>query len=347
MAPIKTAILSFGMSGKLFHAPFLSAHPGFKLMGAWERSKKLIQEIYPETISYPTLESILEDESIELVVVNTPNSTHFEYAKKVLLAGKHAIVEKAFTTNVEEAIELKSLAEKAGKKISVYQNRRYDSDFKTVKKIIQSGVLGNLVEAEFHFGRYKPLIGVKLHKETPGPGAGLLNDLGPHLIDEALCLFGMPQALYADIRTTREHSLVDDWFDIVLHYPSLRVRLKSGMLVKESSIGYIIHGNNGSFIKSRADVQEAGLLTGKIPNSENWGIEPASENGLLHTEKDGVEIKEKVTTEKGNYYDFFDEVYKAITNDTAMPVTADDGINVMRILEAVMKSNKEKRVIDL
>lgn len=347
MASIKTAILSFGMSGKLFHAPFLSAHPGFQLMGAWERSKKLIQEIYPGTISYPTLESILDDKSIELVVVNTPNSTHYEYATKALMAGKHLIVEKAFTTSVPEAVELKRLAEQQGKKISVYQNRRYDSDFRTVKKIIQSGVLGNLVEAEFHFGRYKPLIGVKLHKETPGPGAGLLNDLGPHLIDEALCLFGMPQALYADIRTTREHSLVDDWFDIVLHYPSLRVKLKSGMLVKESSIGYILHGNNGSFIKSRADVQEAGLLTGKIPNSENWGIEPATENGLLHTEKDGVVIKERIKTEQGNYYDYFDGVYKAITNNTAMPVTADDGINVMRILEAVMKSNEEKRLIDL
>jgi scyllo-inositol 2-dehydrogenase (NADP+) len=347
MAPIKTAILSFGMSGKLFHAPFLSAHPGFQLMGAWERTKKLIQETYPEAISYPTLESILEDSSIELVVVNTPNNTHFDYAKKVLLAGKHAIVEKAFTTNVPEAIELKVLAEKTGKKISVYQNRRYDSDFRTVKKIIQSEILGNLVEAEFHFGRYKPLIGVKLHKETPGPGAGLLNDLGPHLIDEALSLFGMPPALYGDIRITREHSLVDDWFDIVLHYPLLRVRLKSSMLARESSTGYILHGSKGSFIKSRADVQEAGLLVGKIPNSEGWGIEPESENGLLHAERDGVEIKEKVKTEQGNYYDYFDQVYKAISNDTAMPVTADDGINVMRILEAVMKSNEEKRVVDL
>jgi scyllo-inositol 2-dehydrogenase (NADP+) len=347
MTPIKTAILSFGMSGKLFHAPFLSAHPGFQLMGAWERSKKLIQQVYPDAVSYPSLESVLQDKSIELVVVNTPNNTHYEYAAKALTAGKHLIVEKAFTTSVPEAVELKRLAENAGKKISVYQNRRYDSDFKTVKKIVQSKTLGDLVEAEFHFGRYKPLIGVKLHKETPGPGAGLLNDLGPHLIDEALCLFGMPQALYADIRVTRKNSLVDDWFDIVLYYPSLTVRLKSGMLVRESSTGYILHGNLGSFIKSRADVQEAGLLTGKIPNSENWGIEPEIENGLLHTEKDGVVIKEKIPTEQGNYYDYFDGVYKAIINNTEMPVTADDGINVMRILEAVMKSNEEKRVVEL
>lgn len=347
MTSIKTAILSFGMSGKLFHAPFLSAHPGFQLMGAWERSKKLIQEIYPGTASYPSLESILDDKDIQLVVVNTPNNTHYEYAKKALMAGKHIIVEKAFTTSVPEAVELKRLSEKLGKKLSVYQNRRYDSDFRTVKKMIASKDLGDLVEAEFHFGRYKRLIGVKLHKETPGPGAGLLNDLGPHLIDEALSLFGMPQSVYADIRITREHSQVDDWFDIVLHYPALRVRLKSGMLVREASTGYIIHGTLGSFLKSRADVQEAGLLVGKIPNSEGWGVEPESENGLLHTERNGVVIKEKVPTEQGNYYDYFDEVYKAITNDTAMPVTADDGINVMRILEAAEKSNQERRVIDL
>jgi scyllo-inositol 2-dehydrogenase (NADP+) len=347
MTPIKTAILSFGMSGKLFHAPFLSAHPGFQLMGAWERSKKLIQEVYPEAISYPTLDSILNDKEIELVVVNTPNSTHYDYARKVLEAGKNVIVEKAFTTTVAEAVELKNLAEASNKKISVYQNRRYDSDFRTVKKMVQSSILGKLVEAEFHFGRYKPMIGVKLHKELPGPGAGLLNDLGPHLIDEALSLFGMPLALFADIRITRENSLVDDWFDIVLHYPTLRVRLKSGMLVRESSLGYILHGDKGSFIKSRADVQEAGLLTGKIPNSDGWGVEPESENGLLHTEKDGTVIKEKVPTEQGNYYDYFDEVYNAIINDTDMPVTADDGINVMKILEAVIKSNESKCLVIL
>jgi predicted dehydrogenase len=347
MATIKTAILSFGMSGKLFHAPFLSAHKGFQLMGAWERSKKNIQEIYPDAISYPSLESILDDKEIELVVVNTPNNTHYEYAKKALLAGKHLIVEKAFTTTVQEALELKLLAEKMGKKISVYQNRRWDSDFKTVRKIIQSEVLGKLVETEFYFDRYKPMIGVKLHKETPGPGAGLLNDLGPHLIDEALCLFGMPEAIFADIRITREHSVVDDWFDIVLYYPSLRARLKSSMLAREPRTAYILHGAKGSFFKSRADIQEADLIAGKIPNSENWGIEPASENGLLHTEKDGTVIKEQITTEQGNYYGFFDEVYKAIIHDTEMPVTADDGINVMRILEAAIRSNDERKLIDL
>ena len=167
MPPIKTALLSFGMSGKLFHAPFIHIHPGFELLGAWERSIKIIGEFYPGVKSYPTLESILEDDTIDLVVVNTPTATHFEYAKKSLLAGKHVVVEKAFTTTVAEAIELKELAEKLNKKISVYQNRRYDSDFKTVKKIISEGWLGEIVEAEIHYDRYKPLLNPKLRLQSP------------------------------------------------------------------------------------------------------------------------------------------------------------------------------------
>lgn len=184
MSQIKTALLSFGMSGKVFHAPFISLHKGFQLTGAWERSKKEIEKAYPGVRSYSTLESVLADDSIQLVIVNTPTYTHYEYAKAALLAGKDVIVEKAFTTTVAEAMELKTIAEKKGVKIAVFQNRRWDSDFKTVQKIKKSGVLGNIVEAELRFERYKPIIGPKQHKETPGPGAGLLKDLGPHLIDQ-------------------------------------------------------------------------------------------------------------------------------------------------------------------
>ena len=347
MAPVKTALLSFGMSGKIFHAPFIDLHPGFQLAGSWERSQKNIQSIYPNTRSYQSFEEILEDPTIDLVVVNTPTNSHFDYAKKVLLAGKHAIVEKAFTTTVSEAIELKELAEKVGKKLAVYQNRRYDSDFRTMQRIIKSGVLGRLVDAEFHYDRYKPLIGPKLHKETPGPGAGLLNDLGPHLIDQAICLFGMPKQLYADIRVIRDNSKVDDWFSIVFHYPDLRVTLKSSNICREHVPAFALNGVNGSFLKSMADVQENALLRGEKPNFDDWGLQPDSERGLLHAEKDGVEIKERVPTERGNYYDFFDGVYNAIKNDTEMPVTADDGINVMKILDAAVRSNESKKLVQI
>lgn len=345
MAPIKTALLSFGMSGKLFHAPFIQLHPGFELAGAWERSNQLIGNIYPGVTSYHSLEAILADDSIELVVVNTPTGTHYGYAKQVLQAGKHAVVEKAFTTTVAEAVELKELAAAVNRKISVYQNRRWDSDFKTLKKILAEGWLGELVEAEIHFDRYKPQLSPKVHKETSGAGAGLLKDLGPHLIDQALCLFGPPQALFADIRTTRQDSVVDDWFDILLFYPTLRLRLKSSLFVKEALPGYIFHGKNGSFIKGRTDIQETELLAGKVPNLTDWGTEPARERGLLHVEKNGKQIRKKIKSLQGNYYGYYDGVYKAIRENGEMPVTAEDGIQVMRIIETAIKSSAEKKVL--
>lgn len=347
MLKIKTALLSYGMSGKVFHAPFLELHPGFELLGSWERSKKLIQEDYPEAISYPTLESILQDKSIDLVIVNTPVATHFEYAKKVLLAGKHAIVEKAFTTTVAEAQDLADLAKEKGLKLAVFQNRRWDSDFKTVKKIIDANFLGEIVEAEFHFDRYNPVLSPKQHKETANAGAGILKDLGPHLIDQALFLFGLPNAVFADIRITRERSLVDDYIDILLYYPDFRVRLKSSFFVRELNPSYIIHGKKGSFLKPRGDVQEEELKAGKKPNLDTWGTESMSLQGTLHTENEGKIIYEKVTTLKGNYYDFFEGVYQSIVNHKAEPVTAQEGVNVMRIIEAAIKSNEQKKVIYL
>jgi predicted dehydrogenase len=347
MQKIKTALLSYGMSGKVFHAPFLELHPGFDLIGSWERSKKLIQEDFPEVTSFPSLESILEDESIDLVVVNTPIDTHFEYAKKVLLAGKHAIVEKAFTSNVAESEELAALSKEKGLKLSVFQNRRWDSEFKTVKKVLDEKVLGEIVEAEFHFDRYNPILSPKVHKETVNSGSGILKDLGPHIIDQALYLFGLPNAVFADIRITRAHSVVDDYLDILLYYSNLRVRLKAGFFVREPNPSYVVHGKKGSFLKSRGDVQEDELKLGNKPNLTTWGTEKEGQEGLLHTEIEGKIIKKKVPTLQGNYYDFFDAAYKAIAHNTAEPVTAQDGVNVMRIIEAAFQSSNQKQAIDL
>ena len=347
MHKIKTALLSYGMSGKVFHAPFLELHPGFEIVGAWERSKKLIQKDFPEVKSFPSLESILEDKSIDLVIVNTPVATHFEYAKKVLLAGKHAIVEKAFTSNLVEAQELAALAKEKKLKLSVFQNRRWDSDFKTVKKILEANLLGEIVEAEFHFDRFNPVLSPKVHKETVNSGSGIIKDLGPHIIDQALYLFGLPNAVFADIRITREHSVVDDYLDILLYYSDFRVRLKAGFFVREPNPSYSIHGKKGTFLKSRGDVQEDELKLCKKPNLTTWGTEKEGQEGLLHTEIEGKIVKEKVPTLQGNYYDFFDGVYQAIANDFLEPVTAQDGVNVMRIIEAAFQSSEQKRAIDL
>ena len=345
MQPIKTAILSYGLSGKVFHAPFIDLHPGFELAGSWERTKRLIGDAYPGVTSYHSLEEILADDTIELVVVNTPTATHYGYAKQVLQAGKHAIVEKAFTTTVAEAIELKELAEQHDRKLSVFQNRRWDSDFRTVKKVLQEGWLGEILEAEIHYERYKPELSIKVHKETAGEGSGLLKDLGPHLIDQAICLFGMPESLFADLRIIREGSQVNDWFDILLFYPGLRFRLKSSLIVKDPLPGYIFHGRKGSFIKGRTDIQEIELLAGKKPNTNDWGTEPESEAGLLSYEKEGVSNREKIKSLQGNYYGYYDEMYKAIRENGPLPVTAEDGIGVMRIIEAAKQSSDEKRLI--
>ncbi|RYF51377.1 MAG: oxidoreductase, partial [Cytophagaceae bacterium] len=194
MKTIKTALLSYGMSGKVFHAPFLTLHPGFTLTGAWERSKHLIQADYPEVKSYASIDELLADD-VELVVVNTPVDTHYEYAKKVLEAGKHALVEKAFTTTAAEAEALGKLAKEKGLTLTVYQNRRWDSDLKTVKSVLEEGVLGAIVEAEIRFDRYNPILSPKAWKEGANAGAGVLKDLGPHIIDQALYLFGYPEAV--------------------------------------------------------------------------------------------------------------------------------------------------------
>lgn len=346
MQKIKTALLSYGMSGKVFHAPFLRLHPGFELLGSWERSKKLIQKDYPTVTSYPNMEAVLESDA-ELIVVNTPVETHFDYAKKVLLSGKHALVEKAFTTTVAEAQELMELAKAKGLKLAVFQNRRWDSDFKTVQKILANTVLGDIVEAEFHFDRYNPVLSPKIHKETANPGAGILKDLGPHLIDQALCLFGMPNSVFADIRVTREHSVVDDYIDIMLYYTDKRVRLKAGFFVREANPAFVLHGKKGSFLKPRGDVQEDDLKLGKIPNLTTWGTEPKEKEGVVHTEINGAIIREKIPTLQGNYYGYFDGLYHSILENNPEPVTAQDGANVMQIIEAAIESNAQQKVITI
>jgi len=345
MNPIKTALCSFGMSGWVFHAPFLQVHPGFDLYAVWERSKKLAQEKYPNVKSYDTLDELLKDEAIELVVVNTPNYTHYDYAKEALQAGKHVVVEKPFTVNSKEGKELIQLAKKKKKKLSVYQNRRYDSDYKAIKNVIQEKLLGNVIEAEFHFDRYKEEVSPKLHKEVPGPGTGSLYDLGSHLIDQALQLFGDPIEIFADIQIMRPVSKVDDYFEVLLYYPGMRVRLKSSYQVREPLPGYVIHGSKGSFIKPKTDVQEAMLQAGKVPGQPDWGTESETEKGLLHTEIDGKVIREYVPSLKGNYLEYYEGIYKAIRNNEPLPVSAEDGLKVVRVIETAYDSNSKKKVV--
>ncbi|MBS1606691.1 MAG: Gfo/Idh/MocA family oxidoreductase [Bacteroidetes bacterium] len=345
MIPVKTAVCSFGMSGRTFQAPFLHVLPEFEFYSVWERSKNLASELYPSVRVCRSLEELLADPAVELVIVNTPNYTHYEYAKQALEAGKHVIVEKPFTVTSEEADELIGLAAMKGLKLSSYQSRRFDSDYKTVRRVVESGVLGKIVEAEIHYDRYSPALSPKVHKETPGPGRGLLYDLGSHLIDQVLQLWGEPQFVFADLFIIRDHSLVDDYMEVLLFYPGMRVRLKSSYLVREALPAYSVFGHNGTFLKSRADVQEKNLLAGRLPEGPDWGVEPESERGLLHTEIGGKVVRELVPTERGDAREYFKGIAEAIRNGAPLPVTAEQGALVIRVIEKAYESLKEKRIV--
>ncbi len=347
MKPINVGLCSFGMSGYVFHAPFVVQNPRFNLYGVWERTKNEAVKKYPNVLTFRSMEALLADENIELVIVNTPSVTHYEFAKKALEAKKHVIVEKPFVATTEQAEELITLAKNNHVKLSVFHNRRYDSDFKTVQKVLENKALGDLVEIHIHYDRYQPGLSPKVHKEVNTPAVGALYDLGSHLIDQALYLFGKPKAVFADTGIFRPTATVMDYFDVKLFYDTFRVTLKSSLFVKEVVTGFTLHGTLGSFVKSRADVQEDALKVDIVPGSDGYGIEPESEMGRLHTEKDGVVTRVKVPTLPGNYMEYYDDVANSIRNNGLLPVTAEEGALVILIIEASLKSSAEKRVIPI
>jgi scyllo-inositol 2-dehydrogenase (NADP+) len=344
---IKTALCSFGMSGRVFHAPFLHLHKGFELYAVLERTKNLASAKYPGIKTYRSLEELLNDEAIELVIVNTPNFTHYDYAKQALRAGKHAVVEKPFTLTTEQADDLISFAKQQNRKLAVYQNRRWDSDFQTVQKIVNERLLGNIVEVEIHFDRFSEALSPKLHKEIPGPGTGILYDLGSHLVDQSIQLFGMPEAVFCDVFIARPISKVEDYMEVLMFYKSSRVRLKGSYQVREALPAFILHGSKGSFIKPRADTQEERLLKGETPDAPDWGIEPETGRGLLHAELNGKVVREYIKSERGNYMVYYDQLYKALREDGPLPVTADDGRKVIHVIEKAYQSRDEKKISTL
>jgi predicted dehydrogenase len=230
--------------------------------------------------------------------------------------------------------------------LSVYQNRRYDGDYRAVKNVLEKQLLGELKEAEIRFDRYRPLFGGKSHKEGELPGAGILHDLGAHMIDQALQLFGWPQQVFADIRVLRGgEARANDYFELLLYYPGLRVRIKSTVMARESYYAYVLHGSKGSFLQHRSDMQEEKLLAGIIPTLESWCPPPASPDGILHTEMDGHVVRNETTSTPGNYMGYYDDVYKALTGGAPNPVPAADAVKTMKIIEAAMMSAKEGKVL--
>lgn len=311
---IITGLLSYGMSGKIFHAPFLSVNEHFEFRAVVERTKKIAQGDYPNLISYNSVEQLLMDPDIELVVVNTPNDTHVEFAVRALEAGKHVLIEKPFAPTAHEAATLFELGAQKGKLVLPYHNRRFDSDFRSLQYVLEKRFVGSPIELHIRFDRYKAEIGPKTFKETNRPGAGILYDLGSHMLDQVISLFGKPKSVTKIKGTYRPKSKVDDYGVLILNYKSgLNVFLTASMLAADPQASFVLHGTEGSFVKRRTDVQEHQLLSGVKPDSPYYGVEYPGSEGMLTVRAEGGGFERiSVPPERGDYNRLFDEVHAAI-----------------------------------
>ena len=344
---IKTGLCSYGMSGLVFHGPLLRIHPGFEVTHVLERTKNHSAALYGREVIVRDFNDLISDRALDLIVVNTPDHTHYEMAKAALNAGKHVVVEKPFVQEAAQAEELIALAKQKGLVLTIFQNRRWDSDFLTVRRVIDNGLLGRLVEFESHYDRYRNFIQPGTWKESAENGAGIVYNLGSHLIDQALCLFGKPAGVYADLRIVRTDGEVQDFFDIDLIYPDVKVKLKSSYLVRESGPRFILHGTEGSFLKWGLDPQEDELKKGTLPNAPGWGAEPEAEWGLLNTTLGGLHLKGRVETVPGNYPAFYANLYDVLTAGADLAVKPGEALLAMQVIGAVFESAEKGGNISL
>jgi predicted dehydrogenase len=343
---IKTALVSYGMSGKVFHAPLLKANQGFEVVKVMQRCSETALEVFPEAQIVGTFDELINDTDIELVIVNTPDDLHYEQTRAALEAGKHVVVEKPFVQSVRQGEELIALARERNLRLTVFQNRRWDNGFLTVQKVLKENMLGRLVEFEARYNRYRTFV-QESWKEERQRGTGILHNLGAHLIDQALVLFGMPEGVNARLLALRDGSDVDDFFDLRLIYSGLSVTLKAGYLVREDTPSYMLHGVKGSFVKYGLDPQEEALKKGAWPAGEDWGADPEASWGWLNSDIHGIHIRGKVESIPGNYGLFYSNLYEVIRNDAKALVQPLEALNVIRIMEAAIQSNREHTTVFL
>jgi predicted dehydrogenase len=345
MSPvIHVGILSYGMSGKVFHAPLLHVDPGFSIKKIMQRTGNSALERYPQVEIVRTAEEIIQDPQIDVVLVNTPDHTHYEFAREALEAGKHVVMEKPFVLDVAEGERLIELAGRKNRVLTVFQSRRWEGDFLTIRKIIAQNILGRLVEYEAHFDRYRSFIR-NSWKEKPENKTSTLYNLGSHLIDQATQLFGMPSAIYADIRKQRTGALVDDLFDLNLIYPDVKVTLRGSYLVREPGPRFTLHGTEGSFVKYGTDPQEEALTSGRYPNEPGWGTEPEEKWGILNTTSGGLHFRGKIETLPGCYHEFYHSLYDTLVNGKELAVKPIESLNGIRIIRAAYESHEKHKEI--
>jgi predicted dehydrogenase len=344
---LNVALIGYGYAGQTFHAPLIAATPGLELAAIVSSNAEKVRGHWPDVTVLPTPEQAFDAAYIDLIVIATPNDTHADLARRALAAGKHVVVDKPFTVDLADAKRLAAQAKHCSRILSVFHNRRWDGDFLTLKRLINAGELGRVTQFESHFDRFRPAVRDRW-REKPGPGAGLWYDLGPHVIDQALCLFGAPQSIYADIGTQRSGDGAPDYFHALLRYADgLRVILHGSMLTPASGLRFAVHGNKASFISHGLDSQEDALKAGQQPGGDGWGaacqppsITSVAEDGSLSTRV----ISDAVA---GDYLRYFAELRDAILSATYKPVTPEEAIQVMEIIEMGQQASDQKREIHL
>ena len=343
---IRVGLVGFGMAGRVFHAPTITAVEGLELAAVVERSSREAEARYPGIATYPSLEAMLADESLSLIVVATPNTSHVTLAQQALAAGRHTVVDKPMAIHASELPPLMQLAYQKQRLLIPYHNRRWDNGFRTLKRLLQEEAVGRVAGFESTFDRWRPALRTTgAWREQAIPGSGILLDLGTHLVDEALQLFGLPIGVSADVACERDNAKANDSFTVRLRYESFFATLSGNCLAAVPRPHYSVRGTKGAYIKWGLDPQEAILkATGKV-EEPGWGVEPESGWGILTTERDGQLVNQPIEPIPGDYRLYYAAVRDAILGKSAPPAAAIDAWYAAKILEWAEASNAQRREI--
>lgn len=339
MQDIGVGLIGYGLGGRAFHAPYVRVTEGLSLRAVVSGDAAKVHADLPETRVVPNVEALLALPGIDLVVVSSPDAAHAQHAVAALRAGKHVLVDKPFATSLADARHVAAEAEAAGRTLTVFHNRRWDADFLTLRRLLADGVLGDVVEFESRFDRWRPAP-AQVWKEAREGGSWL--DLGPHLVDQALCLFGRPEAIAVDLATLRQAAPAPDYFNAILRYPRRRVVLHSSKLAVDHRLRFAVHGSRGSWIKHGVDSQEAATIAGRLPEGDAWGVDPSP--GVLTTADEPAQAV-AVANENGDYRSFWTALVLALRGQGPNPVSSQEALAVMEVLEAGTLSAEQRREI--
>lgn len=341
---IGVGLVGYGLGGSVFHAPLIQAEPELRLHAVVTSRDEQVRRELPGVGVVGSAAELLEDPAVELVVVAAPNAVHHQLAAAALRAGRHVVVDKPFALSTADADELIGLAASKDRRLSVFHNRRWDSDFLTVRRCLEAGVLGDLSSFTSRYDRFRP-VPKGSWKEDDVPGSGVLWDLGPHLIDQALQLFGLPETVWADVGVQRPGVAAVDYLHLALGYGRLRVLLHAGMEVRDPGPRFEVHGDRGSFVKHGMDLQEQALRAGGHPGDPGWGSEPADRHGTLTGEVAGLELRGRLASVPGDYGAFYAAMAAAIRGDGPVPVPAAEARDVVMVIELALAGAREGRVV--